>query len=114
EQQDLEEMVGNLIDNACKWAAARVEIEVGKAGREQDGRHFFRIFVDDDGPGLTPAARQEVLGQRGRRLDESKPGSGLGLSIVNDLAHLYSGRLELGTAPLGGLRTELVLPAGEA
>jgi signal transduction histidine kinase len=114
EQQDLEEMVGNLIDNACKWAASRVEIEVGKAHREQGGRQFFRIFVDDDGPGLTPAARQDVLGQRGRRLDESKPGSGLGLSIVNDLAHLYSGRLELGTAPLGGLRTELVLPAGEA
>jgi signal transduction histidine kinase len=115
EQQDLEEMIGNLIDNACKWAASRVDIEVSEEFREKTGtRQFFRLTVDDDGPGLTSEAQQEVLTQRGRRLDESKPGSGLGLSIVSDLADLYSGRIELGTAPLGGLRVELILPAGEA
>jgi signal transduction histidine kinase len=115
EQQDLEEMVGNLVDNACKWARSRVEVVVSadEAGSRGE-RTFFRIAVDDDGPGLPLEARQEVLTQRGRRLDESKPGSGLGLSIVSDLAHLYDGRIELGTAPLGGLRAELVLPAAEA
>jgi signal transduction histidine kinase len=115
EQQDLEEMVGNLVDNACKWAASRVEIEATGAFTASPGsRAYFRLIVDDDGPGLSPQARQEVLTQRGRRLDESKPGSGLGLSIVSDLAHLYQGRIELGTAPLGGLRVELLLPAAEA
>ena len=71
---------------------------------------MVRILVDDDGPGLTPAERLQVA-QRGQRLDETKPGSGLGLSIVVDLAALYGGRLTLGTAPIGGLRVELVLPA---
>ena len=112
EQQDLEEMIGNLVDNACKWAKSRVEIEVGEA-MPQGERALFRILVDDDGPGLTPEAQQAVLTQRGRRLDESKPGSGLGLSIVSDLADLYTGRLELGTAPLGGLRVTLVLPVAD-
>jgi signal transduction histidine kinase len=115
EQQDLEEMIGNLVDNACKWAASRVEIEVTDADRAKPGeRRFFRLLIDDDGPGLSPQARQEVLTHRGRRLDESKPGSGLGLSIVSDLAQLYQGDLELGASPLGGLRVELVLPAAEA
>jgi signal transduction histidine kinase len=107
ERQDLEEMVGNLVDNACKWASSRVSIEVllEPAGARA------RIVVDDDGPGLTPAQRERVA-QRGQRLDESKPGSGLGLSIVVELARLYGGALNLGTAPIGGLRAELVLPAG--
>jgi signal transduction histidine kinase len=70
--------------------------------------------VDDDGAGLPAEAGQEVITQRGKRLDESKPGSGLGLSIVNDLAALYAGRLELSVAPLGGVRVELVLPAADA
>lgn len=114
EEQDLAEMVGNLVDNACKWARSRVEIRTHMQPRAAgDPRAFFRLIVDDDGPGLTPEARQEVLTQRGKRLDESKPGSGLGLSIVCELAHLYQGRLELGTAPRGGLRAELVLPAAE-
>jgi signal transduction histidine kinase len=69
-----------------------------------------RIIVDDDGRGLSPAEREQVA-HRGERLDESKPGSGLGLSIVIELARLYGGRLTLGAAPLGGLRAELVLPA---
>ncbi|HWV41585.1 ATP-binding protein [Pseudorhodoplanes sp.] len=109
EQQDLEEMVGNLVDNACKWAQSRVAIEVLKEHTD-DSRDVIRIIVDDDGPGLTPAEREQVA-RRGRRLDETKPGSGLGLSIVVELAALYGGSFTLGTAPLGGLRAELVLPA---
>jgi signal transduction histidine kinase len=120
EQQDLEEMIGNLVDNGCKWAQSRVAIEVvadpksaetkadaaGKNGGAQ-----LRIIVDDDGPGLSPEQRDQVA-HRGQRLDESKPGSGLGLSIVVELAALYNGALTLGTAPIGGLRAELALPAG--
>jgi len=111
ERQDLEEMFGNLIDNACKWAQMRVRVEVaperaGGAARQP----MVRLIVDDDGPGLSPAQRDKVA-RRGRRLDESKPGSGLGLSIVMELAALYGGSLQLGTAPIGGLRAELVLPA---
>jgi signal transduction histidine kinase len=104
EKQDFEEMVGNLLDNACKWARSQVRAEA----RRESG-HFI-VTVDDDGPGLTKAERAKV-GKRGQRLDESKPGSGLGLSIVADLAHLYKGRFDLEPSPKGGLRARLVLPA---
>jgi signal transduction histidine kinase len=110
ERQDLEEMIGNLVDNACKWAQGRVAIAA--FSERPDGsaeRRVVRIVVDDDGPGLSPQQREQVA-RRGRRLDESKPGSGLGLSIVVELAGLYGGGLTLGTAPIGGLRAELVLP----
>jgi len=111
EQQDIEEMVGNLVDNACKWAASKVDIEMFVLSSPRPAQAgSFRIQVDDDGPGLAPAEREEVL-HRGRRLDESKPGTGLGLSIVLELAKLYGGTLQLGSSPLGGLRAELVLPA---
>jgi signal transduction histidine kinase len=70
---------------------------------------MVRVVVDDDGPGLSPQQREQVA-RRGRRLDETKPGSGLGLSIVVELASLYGGTVSLGTAPIGGLRAELVLP----
>jgi signal transduction histidine kinase len=110
ERQDLEEMVGNLVDNACKWARSRVSIELTTGPAETRQRQVVRIIVDDDGPGLTPAQREQVA-QRGRRLDETKPGSGLGLSIVVELAGLYGGSLTLSDAPIGGLRAELVLPA---
>jgi signal transduction histidine kinase len=110
EQQDLEEMVGNLVDNACKWARGQVVIGVMSEDGADDGAPMVRIVVDDDGHGLTPEQRSHVA-RRGQRLDETKPGSGLGLSIVADLAALYRGRLTLGTAPLGGLRAELLLPA---
>jgi signal transduction histidine kinase len=113
ERQDLEEMIGNLVDNACKWAQSRVAIEVlaARADTPQTA-HSLRVVVDDDGPGLTPSQRERVqVARRGNRLDETKPGSGLGLSIVTDLAALYGGALTLGTAPIGGLRAELVLPA---
>jgi len=112
ERPDLEEMIGNLVDNAFKWAQSRVDIEVVRERQEAAAqREVVRIVVDDDGRGLSPSEREQVA-RRGRRLDETKPGSGLGLSIVVELARLYGGGLTLGTAPLGGLRVELVLPAG--
>ena len=112
EQQDLEEMIGNLVDNGCKWAQSRVAIEVMADQPPSDGvKSRVRIIVDDDGPGLSPAEREQVA-LRGQRLDETKPGSGLGLSIVVELANLYGGVLTLGTAPIGGLRAELALPGG--
>lgn len=111
ERQDLEEMVGNLIDNACKWAKSHVQVEVlAERAAANDPMPMVRIIVDDDGPGLTPDERAQVS-RRGQRLDETKPGSGLGLSIVSELARLYRGKLTLGTAPIGGLRAELLLPA---
>jgi len=106
EKQDLEEMVGNLLDNACKWAASRVKVNAERLR----GSTSFAVIVDDDGPGLTEAERVRAV-KRGQRLDESKPGSGLGLSIVADLAHLYKGRFELEPSPEGGLRARLTLPA---
>ena len=111
ERQDLEEMIGNLVDNAGKWARSEVKIAVGAAFRDADSeRAFFRVTIDDDGPGLPPESRAAAL-KRGRRLDESKPGSGLGLSIVEELAGLYGGRFLLDSSPAGGLRAELTLPA---
>ncbi len=107
EKQDFEEMVGNLLDNACKWAKSRVGVTVGRASGEAG---VIVIDVDDDGPGLSKAQRIAAV-KRGRRLDETKPGSGLGLSIVADLAHLYKGSFELDVSPLGGLRARLRLPA---
>jgi signal transduction histidine kinase len=112
ERQDLEEMIGNLVDNACKWAQSRVAVEVVAGAETAQATRTLRVVVDDDGPGLTPSERERVqVARRGHRLDETKPGSGLGLSIVVDLAALYGGALTLGTAPIGGLRAELVLPA---
>ena len=110
ERQDLEEMVGNLVDNACKWAASQVFIELLVERPAAPGAGpMLRIVVDDDGRGLS-ASEHARVSRRGQRLDESKPGSGLGLSIVVDLAALYGGSLTLGNAPIGGLRAELVLP----
>ena len=114
ERQDLEEMIGNLLDNAGKWARGEVSVTLLGQEREQEepeaARVFFRVAIDDDGPGLPEHQREEAIA-RGRRLDETKPGSGLGLSIVVDLAALYGGGLELSESPAGGLRAELTLPA---
>lgn len=110
ERQDLEEMVGNLVDNACKWAHSRAFINVSVRPPSGAEPAMLHIIVDDNGQGLSDAERMQAS-QRGRRLDETKPGSGLGLSIVTDLAALYGGRLTLDTAPVGGLRAELLLPA---
>ena len=110
ERQDLEEMLGNLIDNAGKWAEARVCVEVIRGPELAAERPSVVFFIDDDGPGLPKERRSEAT-RRGRRLDETKPGSGLGLSIVVDLAQLYGGNLALEDSPLGGLRAVLTLPA---
>jgi signal transduction histidine kinase len=106
EKQDFEEMVGNLLDNACKWAKGNVFVSAERA-KDAD---MITVLVDDDGPGLTEGDRAKVV-KRGQRLDETKPGSGLGLSIVADLAHLYKGQFELEPSPQGGLRARLELPA---
>ena len=106
EKQDFEEMVGNLLDNACKWAKSRVWVTATRTG----GASNFEVLVDDNGPGLTEAERERAV-KRGQRLDETKPGSGLGLSIVAELAHLYKGRFELEPSPQGGVRARLELPA---
>ena len=106
ERHDFEEMVGNLLDNACKWARSKVTA----SAERNAGEARFTVIVDDDGPGLTETERERVV-KRGQRLDETKPGSGLGLSIVADLAHLYKGRFLLEPSPEGGLRARLELPA---
>jgi len=104
ERQDLEEMLGNLADNACKWARTHVVV----AAAAEAGS--LVLTVDDDGPGLSESQREAVFG-RGKRLDESVPGSGHGLAIVREIAELYGGSATLGASPLGGLRATLALPA---
>jgi signal transduction histidine kinase len=110
ERQDLEEMIGNLVDNAGKWARSRVVVTIAPDPARADARAYFRVTIEDDGPGLEAEQREAAL-ERGKRLDETKPGSGLGLSIVADLAILYRGALSLDKSPAGGLRAELTLPA---
>jgi signal transduction histidine kinase len=104
QREDLDEMLGNLVDNACKWARTRVAI----ASHARDG--LVTITVDDDGPGLEVSMRERVL-QRGVRADEAAPGSGLGLAIARDIAEVYGGSIALDASPLGGLRATLTLPA---
>jgi signal transduction histidine kinase len=107
----LTDLIGNLMDNAGKWARERVDISAARDSRlDAVGRAYFVTTIDDDGPGLDPQARTAAL-RRGQRLDESRPGSGLGLSIIVDLAHIYGGSLLLEDSPLGGLRATLRLPA---
>jgi signal transduction histidine kinase len=107
ERQDLEEMLGNLMDNGCKWARTRVRATARRSG----GR--LAISVEDDGPGLSADERAQLF-QRGKRLDEAVPGSGLGLAIVRDIAELYGGSVAVDAAALGGLRVSLALPAIDA
>jgi signal transduction histidine kinase len=103
--QTLEEMLGNLLENACKWADSRVRVSLALSA---DSR--ILITVEDDGPGIPEDRLSEVL-RRGRRLDESKPGSGLGLAIVDDLTSAVGGTLTLDRSPdFGGLRAVLALP----
>jgi len=109
ERQDLEEILGNLCDNACKWSKGKVSVEVATAtSRRPPGRLTIRI--EDDGSGLSEVERARI-GKRGVRLDETMPGTGLGLSIVTDLVQSYRGSLTLAQSPMGGLRVDLVLPA---
>ena len=107
EAQDLDEMLGNLLDNACKWARSRVTVRSTQAG----GR--VAIAVEDDGPGVEPGMREHVL-HRGVRADEAAPGSGIGLAIVRELAELYGGTISLGDSAAGGLRAMLDLPAADS
>ena len=104
EEQDLQEMLGNLLDNACKWAGRRVEV----AAKCEEGR--LTVIIDDDGKGIARERRQEIV-LRGARADEQVEGHGLGLAIVDELAGLYGGEMRLDDSPLGGTRAVLVLPA---
>src|SRR5277367_6483264 len=109
EAQDLTDLIGNLLDNAGKWARERVSIHAARIAAERDSDPFLVAEIDDDGPGLDKNARAAAV-ERGKRLDESRPGSGLGLSIVVELASIYGGSLKLDESPLGGLRAILRLP----
>jgi signal transduction histidine kinase len=109
ERQDLLEVAGNVMENACKWAKGRVRATTGAGA---DPRRF-QLVVEDDGPGLPPDQREAML-KRGERLDENAPGSGLGLSIVDELARAYGGSLTLSESVLGGLKIVLDLPRAEA
>ena len=103
QREDLDEMLGNLLDNACKWARTRVKLTCRKEGEQ------VVILVDDDGPGIEPSMREAIL-QRGVRADETAAGSGLGLAIVRDIAEIYRGSISLEASPAGGARARLCLP----
>lgn len=108
ERQDFMEIAGNGMENACKWCAGKVRVRARAVGPER-----LRLSIEDDGPGLPPDRRDEVV-RRGARLDENAPGSGLGLSIIDELARAYRGALRLGEASLGGLHLEVELPRAAA
>lgn len=107
ELQDVQEMLGNLLDNACKWATATVRVSA-----QRDAADRLVICVDDDGKGIADAERERIF-ERGVRMDEQRPGSGLGLDIVRDLVRAYGGEVRADRSPLGGLRVTLWLPAAE-
>ncbi len=108
EREDLEEIVGNLLENATKWAKAGVAVAVTAPAAGADGQRRFSILIEDDGPGIPEDKAREAL-KRGRRLDETKPGTGLGLAIVAELVKEYGGRLELERSALGGLKAVVEL-----
>lgn len=117
EQQDVEETVGNLLENAARFCRTGVWLSVTAAsgpptGEPVDGirRSWLEVSVEDDGPGLEPGQIGEAM-KRGRRFDESRPGAGLGLSIVREIAAEYQGRFELHRSDKGGLRATLLLPS---
>lgn len=110
EKHDFEELVGNVLDNAFKWANDKVNVSIRETQDAGFDAKMLLLVVEDDGPGLANELREEAL-QRGRRLDETKPGSGLGLSIVTELVDVYGGKIKLGKADLGGLKVEVWLPA---
>jgi signal transduction histidine kinase len=107
ERQDFQEIVGNLMENACKWARRKVRVIAAPSGPG-----LLTITVEDDGPGLPADQREQAL-KRGARLDEATPGTGLGLSIVDELARAYGGGISLEDSALGGLRAALTLPRAE-
>ena len=105
QREDLDEMLGNLLDNACKWGRSRVTVTAAT-----NGQASVVVTVDDDGSGLKAEMREAVL-RRGVRAHEAAPGSGLGLAIVSDLAELYGGSISLDASRLGGLQARLRLPS---
>lgn len=111
DESDLEEMAGNLLDNACKWARSNVVLSA--AGGMEDETRQVVICIEDDGPGLSEQQVEQVL-RRGVRLDEKTPGSGLGLDIVKELVDVYGGALSLSRSELGGVKAVLVLPAARS
>jgi signal transduction histidine kinase len=108
ERQDLLELAGNAMENAAKWCKGKVRVRAEELSPER-----LRLSVEDDGPGLTPEEREAAI-QRGARLDESAPGSGLGLNIIDELARAYGGSMTLAQARLGGLSVVLELPKAQA
>jgi signal transduction histidine kinase len=110
DEGDLEEMAGNLLDNACKWSGGVVAVTM--FAERTPSQAFLLIRIEDDGPGLTEEEAQKVL-RRGVRLDEKTPGSGLGLDIVKELVDVYGGSLQLKRSVLGGVLAELKLPAAK-
>lgn len=107
EKQDLLELAGNVMENAGKWCKGKIRAEAAPSGEAR-----MLLTVEDDGPGLPPEEWAQAL-KRGQRLDENAPGSGLGLSIVDELTRAYGGSVKLGESPLGGLRVTLDLPRAE-
>jgi len=110
EKTDLDDMVGNLLDNAFKWSAGRVSATLSQDPERSD---FVRFIVVDDGPGISKELRDKAR-KRGERLDESTPGTGFGLAIVDDMARAYQGELILGHSAWGGLEVTLRLPRVQA
>lgn len=112
EREDLEEILGNLLENAMKWAKGKVQVSVMPLPQKDAAADFFEILIEDDGPGIPEEKARDAL-KRGRRLDESKPGTGLGLAIVSDLVNEYGGNLELERSTLGGLKAVVRLRSVE-
>ena len=115
ESQDVEEIFGNLLENAGKWAKGKVRIAISAAPSETatagsgENRPMLLIEVEDDGPGMPEDQLSEAM-KGGRRLDESKPGTGLGLSIIKEIAGEYKGSVSLSRSQLGGLCASVLLP----
>jgi signal transduction histidine kinase len=103
DREDLLELLGNVLDNACKWADSQVQLQISRE------KHGYQLLIDDDGPGIDAAQRDEVL-SRGSRLDEQVAGHGLGLGIVRDIVDAWGGQLQLGESPQAGLRVTVTLP----
>ncbi len=113
EKEDLEEIIGNIMENASKWGRSKIHLNlraVQKQGATEGSNNAFEILIEDDGEGLPAEKMAEAL-KRGKRIDESKPGTGLGLAIVQDTVREYGGHLGLMKASLGGLAVQITLPA---
>ncbi|MGU3574770.1 ATP-binding protein [Brucellaceae bacterium C25G] len=108
EKEDLEEIVGNLMENASKWGRSQIGMTISTVSSTGD-QEYFTISIEDDGPGLPVDKMAEAM-QRGRRMDETKPGTGLGLSIVRDTVKEYGGEFVLKSSQLGGLNAQIILP----